>query len=70
MDLIHLNGMTYTNSLPRKPHNLPGPGIIIELIHPLDGLKSMSMTQPRGDLLLVENFYLGEYVGAIRMRFL
>ena len=46
IDLIHLKGMTYTNSRPKKPQSRPGPGIIIELIQPFLGSKSISITQP------------------------
>ena len=46
IDLIHLKGMTYTNSRPKKPQGRPGPGIIIELIQPFLGSKSISITQP------------------------
>ena len=45
IDLIHLKGMTYTNSRPKKPQSRPGPGIIIELIQPFLGSKSISITQ-------------------------
>ena len=44
IDLIHLKGMTYTNSRPKKPQSRPGPGIIIELIQPFLGSKSISIT--------------------------
>ena len=47
IDFIQWNGMTYTNSLPKTPHSLAGPGTMIELMQPLDGSKSMSITHPR-----------------------
>ena len=56
IDLIHLKGMTYTNSRTKKPQSRPGPGIIIELIQPFLGSKvNINNTAYNTAVLFVDN---------------
>src|SRR5699024_1734947 len=43
---IHPNGITYSQSVPKKPQIFPGPGITIASTSPVQTLISTSTTQP------------------------